>query len=103
MSSQIVTKDCSVRKPGGIDPRTIDVVITLNLRKHRIDKGDIIDAIPVRFGSVVEPAVVPVAFIRFRKNDQRMMDFSDLCEASDFEDRIDPVAGSFGPVEDENN
>ena len=103
MSSQIVTKDCSVRKPRGINPRTIDVVIVLSLRKHRIDKSDIVDAIPVRFRSVVQPAIVPVALIRFRKNDQDVMDFADLFKASDFDDRIDPVTGSFGSMEDENN
>src|ERR1700749_3506703 len=103
MSGQIVTKDCSVRKPGGINPGTIHVVIMLSLRKYRVDKSDIVDAIQVRFGSVVQPSIVPVSFVGFRKNDQGMMDFADLFKASDFDDRIDSVTGSFGSMEDENN
>ena len=78
------------------------MVITLSLRKHRIDKSDIIDAISVRSGLVVQPSIVPVAFIRFRKNDQGMVDLADLFNASDFRDRIAPVTGSFGSMEDEN-
>ena len=64
MSGQIVTKDCSVRKTGGINPGTIDVVIMLSLRKYRVDKSDIVDAIQVRFSSVVQPSIVPVSFVR---------------------------------------
>jgi hypothetical protein len=93
MSSQIVTKDCSVRKPRGINPRTIDVVIVLCLRKHRIDKSDIIDALLVRSGSVVHASVVPVAVIGFWKNDQGMVDLAELFKASDFDDRVDPIPG----------
>ena len=65
----------------------------LSLRKHRIDKSDIIDAIPVRSGLVVQPSIVPVSFIRFRKNDQGLVDLGNLFKTSDFDDRIDPMPG----------
>jgi hypothetical protein len=103
MSGQIVTKDCSVRKTSGINPGTIDVVIMLSLRKYRVDKSDIVDAIQVRFSSVVQASIVPVSFVGFGKNDQGMVDFAKLFKASDFDDRVDPVPGSFGSMEDEND
>src|ERR1700756_2412896 len=103
MSGQIVTKDCSVRKTGGINPATIDVVILLSLRKYRVDKSDIVDSIQVGFSSVVQASIVPVSFVGFRKNDQGMVELAYLCKARNSGDRIDPVTGSFGSMEDKNN
>jgi hypothetical protein len=97
-----VTKDRSVRKPSGINPGTIDVVIMLSLRKHCVNKSDIIEAIPVRSGMVVQASVVPVALICFWKNDQGVVVLADLFKVSHFDDRIDPMTGDFGSMKDEN-
>ena len=41
--------------------------------------------------------------IRFRKNDQGMVHLANLFKVTNSDDRIDPVTGSFGSMEDENN